>query len=341
MPGHAHLLPAQQATVNLVGNAAFVAVSLPVSALHGFDDDGDQQLSQHELQRHQDRLRQQVDAGLMLASAQGLAQTVRVDLVLSAGHNDRPDLGNQLLVLKHVRFDTVAQTVTLRNALWGKDESERRIMVKATRNPEAEAAQLTPERPQFVFFRTAPQALWDHVVSGAEHVLLGADHLLFLLTIWVGGVGWRYGLQVVTAFTVAHSLTLGLASLGWIHAAPHWVEPLIAASIVVMALDRLWRAQRVAWQTIGLVFACGLLHGLGFASALTDLGLDDRHLVIGLLGFNLGIELGQALFWFAVAVLWHLVRWRWPGFDEGRFARVLCGAAACIGLYWLIERLYQ
>ncbi len=338
VPAQAHLMPAQQGSVNLKGNAAYVALSVPVSALHGFDDDQDHRLSVAELQRHQDSLREQVDAHLWVSSAQGAAQTVRVDVMLSPGHDDQPDVSDQLLVLKHARFREVPDTLTVHNGLWGTDGTGQRITLKASRGDETEAAQLTADRPAFVFFRTRWQALWDHTVMGAEHVLMGADHLLFLLTIGVIGAGWRYGLKVITAFTVAHSVTLGLGTLGWAHASPDWVEPMIAASIVIMAWDNLRRTQRAPWQRIALVFACGLLHGLGFASAMTDLGLDSRHLVISLVGFNLGIELGQLMFLSTAAILWWVVRRWWPGLHRQRLAQLLSALAMVTGLYWLVER---
>jgi hydrogenase/urease accessory protein HupE len=134
-----------------------------------------------------------------------------------------------------------------------------------------------------------------------EHIVLGADHVLFLVTIIVAGAGWRYWLAVLTSFTLAHSITLTLGLLGWVKVNPAVVEPLIAASIVLMALLNLFnlirhngQATSTARQT-AVVFACGLLHGLGFASSMADMGLHGNYQLASLLGFNLGIELGQAL----------------------------------------------
>ena len=340
LPVQAHLLPAQQGTVNVKGDAAYLAVSLPVSALQGFDDDADHRLSLLELQRHHDSLREQVDAAVQLSSPQGPGQTVRLDLMLSPGHEDRPDLSEQLLVLKHVRFPASPDTLTLQLTRWGAHPSAQRIAVKASRGDDTEAAELSVDHPVFVFFRTRGQALWDHVLVGAEHVLGGADHLLFLLTIGVVGVGWRYLVGVITAFTVAHSITLAAGAMGWVQASPLWVEPLIAASIVVMAWDNLRQPQRLAGQRIALVFACGLLHGLGFAAAVSEVGSDRRHLVTRVLGFNLGIELGQLLFLSLVALLGWALRRCWPDVDRERFSSAFSGVALLTGLYWLVERIW-
>lgn len=335
----AHLLPAQQGTVNLVGDAAFVALSVPVSAFSGVDDDGNHLLDAAELQRHLEVLRQQIDERLTVSSGAQQGRTVRIDLMLSPTHDAPVDAAAQLLVLKHVRFATEPGTLHLHTALFGAHGPDQRLTVKATRGSESEAVQLTVERPAFTFFRPGWQSLAESVAMGAGHVLLGADHLLFLLTVWVAGVGWRYWLSVVTGFTVAHSITLCLATLGWVAVSPRWVEPLIAASIVLMALDNLWRTVRPVWQRVGLVFLCGLLHGLGFASAMTDLGLDSRHLVWSLLGFNFGIEVGQAGFLLLLGLAMLALRRGLPGFDGLRFARLLSVLAAVVGSYWVVERL--
>ena len=131
-----------------------------------------------------------------------------------------------------------------------------------------------------------------------EHILTGPDHLLFLLTILVGAAGVRYWVSVVTSFTIAHSITLTLAALKLVNVSPSITEPAIAASIVLMACLNLWR-DGLGFKTptrIVIVFGCGLLHGLGFASALGMLTANGSHRLASLAGFNLGIELGQLTF---------------------------------------------
>jgi hydrogenase/urease accessory protein HupE len=189
------------------------------------------------------------------------------------------------------------------------------------------------------FFRPLSSAVLDNVRLGAEHVLLGTDHLLFLLTVIVAGWGWRYWLAVITAFTLAHSVTLALAMLGMVRVSASIVEPLIAASIVLMALDSLLRAQRGAAQRVALVCACGLLHGLGFAASMDALGLDSRHRLGSLLGFNLGIELGQGLFLVAILPVLAGLRRLTPRLTWPAIARGIAGFALVMGLFWLVQRL--
>ncbi len=155
----------------------------------------------------------------------------------------------------------------------------------------------------------AAGVFWSYLRLGAEHILLGFDHLLFVLGLML--LVRRRGalIKTVSAFTVAHSVTLALAIAGVVHVPPAPVEALIAASIVLLAAE-LTRspdapptlARRSPWL---VAFAFGLLHGLGFAGALAEIGLPSDRIALALLSFNLGVEAGQLVF--VVAVLGPLV----------------------------------
>jgi hydrogenase/urease accessory protein HupE len=145
-----------------------------------------------------------------------------------------------------------------------------------------------------------------YTVLGVEHILTGVDHLLFVISLLFLVGFCRRLVWTITAFTAAHSITLASAALGWLtlHSAP--VEACIALSIVLVASEALTRKPTVArrWPAI-VAFLFGLVHGLGFAGALKDIGLPQQHLVVALLTFNVGVELGQL---FTVGVAWGL--WR-------------------------------
>jgi hydrogenase/urease accessory protein HupE len=197
--------------------------------------------------------------------------------------------------------------------------------------------------------------LLDYVAVGMAHILSGTDHLLYLLTIVVAAAGWRYWLSVLTSFTVAHSVTLSLGLMGWIKVNALVVEPLIAVSIVLMALLNLVQREAVVSralirQRMALVFACGLLHGLGFASSMAEMGLNSAYRLTSLLGFNLGIEVGQAVFVLAVLMLQTAVVWgsrlsiqRLPvamAVLTRQRVGLLTSALAClVGSFWLAQRL--
>jgi hydrogenase/urease accessory protein HupE len=137
---------------------------------------------------------------------------------------------------------------------------------------------------------------------GFEHIVPeGLDHILFVLGLFLLGTRLKPLLWQITAFTVAHSLTLGLSLYGIVHLPSSIVEPVIAASIVFVAVENLFTAELKPWRPL-VVFAFGLVHGLGFAGALKDLGLQRRDFLTALVGFNGGVELGQ-LFVVALALL--------------------------------------
>jgi len=188
---------------------------------------------------------------------------------------------------------------------------------------------------------TAGRVAVTYFVLGVEHILLGLDHLLFVLALLLLVRGWGRILATITAFTVAHSLTLGPAALGWLRLPIAPVEALIALSIVFVAAEvihglrgRPGLTARAPWL---VAFGFGLLHGLGFASALAHIGLPERSVALALLLFNLGVEAGQILFVAAVLLLYLPLR-RLPV----RLAGAEGAAAHALGLvaaYWFAERL--
>jgi hydrogenase/urease accessory protein HupE len=177
-----------------------------------------------------------------------------------------------------------------------------------------------------------------YLALGFTHIVPhGLDHMLFVLGIFLLSGRVRTVLWQVSAFTVAHSITLGLSIYGLISVPPAIVEPLIAVSIVYVAIENLVLTDLKPWR-IALVFAFGLLHGMGFAGALTELGLPRSEFVTALLTFNVGVEAGQLA---VIAAAFVLVGWHWSGRDWYRRRVVVPASAliACTALYWTVERL--
>lgn len=180
-----------------------------------------------------------------------------------------------------------------------------------------------------------------YAALGFEHILpLGLDHLLFVIgLVLVGGTARQLAL-LLSCFTIAHSLTLASATLGVFRLPPAIVEPLIAASIVYVGLERLLgrsRATRAGPWRFAVVFAFGLLHGLGFAQVLSQIGLPTGRYLAALLSFNVGVELGQ-LTVLAIALLL-LARWHRHPWYEACIATPGATVVAGTGLYWLVQRL--
>ena len=141
--------------------------------------------------------------------------------------------------------------------------------------------------------RTRWEQFLDYIIIGFEHIVpKGLDHILFVIGIFLLSTHWKPLLTQVTAFTIAHSITLGLSIYGIVQLPSNLVEPLIAASIVYVGIENLFTQKLQKWRA-AVVFAFGLLHGLGFASVLFEIGLPRDAFLEGLLAFNIGVELGQ------------------------------------------------
>ncbi|GJM29779.1 MAG: membrane protein [Cyclobacteriaceae bacterium] len=169
---------------------------------------------------------------------------------------------------------------------------------------------------------------------GVEHILMGWDHLAFVLALCFIASGWRL-FKLISVFTIGHSITLGLATLGLVNVPVPPVEACIALSIVFVARDALINPKPCHGFAIVLIF--GLLHGLGFASALSEVGIGRNELIVGLLTFNLGVEVGQLLFVLGIMLLIRIAgSYSMPFQATFRlFAAYVIGA---LGIYWFIER---
>jgi hypothetical protein len=180
-------------------------------------------------------------------------------------------------------------------------------------------------------------AFADYIVIGYEHIVpKGLDHILFVLGLFFFSLKMRPLLWQVSAFTVAHTVTLAMATLGLVSIPGSIVEPLIAASIVYVAVENVFVRRYHQWRT-AVVFGFGLLHGLGFASVLGDVGLNSGRFLTGLIGFNIGVEVGQLS---VIAAAWILIA-SWAGrksWYRAVIATPASVASALVGAYWFLER---
>lgn len=202
---------------------------------------------------------------------------------------------------------------------------------------------LTPQEPSAAI--PARQSGWSvaalYLKLGIEHILIGIDHLLFVVALLIITRGTWLLVKTVTAFTVAHSITLALATLGYVHVPSAPVEALIALSIAFVAVEIVRQSQGREGLTASapwlVAFTFGLLHGLGFAGALNAIGLPEGQIPLALLFFNFGVEIGQLLFiaaMLAMFVVVRRVRSSWPS-----WARLVAPyAIGSIAMFWVIER---
>lgn len=231
----------------------------------------------------------------------------------------------QSLMLKSTLFLEIDNTHRMLGQLKAFGRQEDFILAQDTPEFWAEAGSRT----------SAPLTrFWAMVTLGVEHILMGFDHLLFLFALLLGAIGWVTLLKMITAFTLAHSITLGLAWGGVLDLPGPLVEVAIAFSVVYVAAENIFRKNlQHRWA---LTFLFGLIHGLGFYGVLRDLSMEGTSLVATLVGFNLGVELGQLA---AVALVFPLLQLaaKYPWYGRSRaIASILI---LCMGGLWMGERI--
>jgi hydrogenase/urease accessory protein HupE len=214
-------------------------------------------------------------------------------------------------------------------------------------NGDSHSVILRPKSPSFVIPERASKGAvsWSYLKMGVEHILGGIDHLLFVLALVVIVPNRWMLFKTITAFTVAHSFTLALASLGFVHFPPGPTEAVIALSIVFLAVEivhsrrgKFSLTEKYPW-IVAMIF--GLFHGLGFAGALSEIGLPQHEIPLALLMFNVGVELGQIAFVLVVLIVMGLFRLasdRMPSIAPESSWQLIPYGIGCVAAYWTIER---
>lgn len=327
------------------------------------DDDG--QLTWGEVRGRWPEIERLADAGVRVAADGQACETVSRGAPQLESHSD----GTHAVLRRSLRCASPVGALAVDYRLFADSDATHRGIARIVGVGEHSAV-LVPGAPAQRFAESAapergvagaegstgqraPQGFLGFVAEGMHHIAIGLDHVLFLVTLlmvavwrrdggqWVprGGAGpvLAEALRLVTAFTVAHSLTLGLAAAGVLSPPSRWVESLIAASVLLAAVDNLWPLIRGPRWAMAGVF--GLVHGFGFAGPLQDLGLQRGALALPLLGFNLGVELGQLVIVAIGLPLAFALR-------DGRFYRLAVvrgGSVAIAGLagVWMVERGFE
>lgn len=231
-------------------------------------------------------------------------------------------------------------------AITGLEATRTDVLVRFVRSDgSVQVARLTPDQPVFRPAGVPPPwaVAGTYLALGVEHILLGADHLLFVLGLLLLVAGWRPLVATITAFTVAHSVTLAAVSLGFVRVPAAPVEAGIALSVMFVAAEALrvrsgsaGLAARAPW-VVALAF--GLLHGFGFAGALAEIGLPAGDVPLALFCFNVGVEAGQLLF---VALVLALARagrqWLPRAAATGPARGVVAYGIGAVAAFWFIDR---
>lgn len=322
------------------------------------DANRDGQVTWGEAQARSPELNDWLGQGISLTAAGQKCALGRADLQASE-HADGTYLSAQWVVNcpgVSSAADAAETRLALRYDLIFAQDSLHRGLLKVDFGDDQTSALLSPERPEAQISRadSSPLKVFGrYILEGVWHIWIGIDHIVFLLSLLVLAplqssrqrvVHWQAASQarpvvldvlaVVTAFTLAHSITLGLTITGWLTPPADLVEPAIAISVVLAALNNLLGFSALKrWR---LAFVFGLVHGFGFASVLIDLGLPASALLAALGGFNVGVELGQlAIVGVFLPVAWLLRHTRFY-----RWVVVAGGSAAIVvlGVFWTLER---
>lgn len=280
--------------------------------------------------------------------ARGGDSRLRLNVVFPPGVVDLAEPQASFVGASHIERRRIRQPGGLEGRsieIDGLNGSGAEVLVRVVRaDGSAQVERLLPARGQFTVepAKGKFEVAHTYVLLGVEHILLGIDHLLFVLALLVIVRGGGRILVTVTAFTLAHSITLVAATLGWLALPPAPVEAAIALSIVFLAREiaLAWRGEpslteRIPWV---VAFVFGLLHGLGFAGALAEIGLPRQAIPLALACFNIGVELGQLLFVGAVLALAFGLR-RWMARATGSLRWTAPYAIGGVAALWMVERI--
>ena len=326
-----------------------------IDLIFDLDQNRDGQVTWGETQARAAELATWLGQGLALSESGQACTLGQADLQASQ-HADGLYLSAQWQASCTALTDVAKARLALRYSLIFAQDNLHRGLLKVDLPDFQSSAILSPERPEALVAKEDSSALrvfGRYVVEGIWHIWIGVDHILFLLSLLVLApllpsrqrvMQWRAVpqarpavldvLAVVTAFTLAHSITLGLSIMKWLEPSADLIEPAIALSVVVAALNNLigWSALR-RWR---LAFVFGLVHGFGFANVLLDLGLPASALAAALGGFNVGVELGQL----AIVLVFFPLAWLLRNTAFYRWVVVTGGSLtiAVLGLVWTLER---
>lgn len=312
-----------------------MAITLPAGLVREADGNGDGKITAEEVTARAEAIRASLGTRIALRDGGGAVVPFRVQG--SAGGpainvdpriaQDRPGEGHVTLQLA---FEPVAKKdgTVLRYDLFVPDAPNASCMAMLSIDGKLQSHVFTPAVREVTLGVAARHSF---VALGVEHILTGYDHLLFLLALLVVNATLLGLLKLVTAFTVAHSITLSLAVLDIVTLPGRLVESLIALSVMWVAAENLWRTEfETRWR---LTFGFGLIHGMGFASVLREIGLPKGEVFGALFGFNVGVELGQLA---VVAVAYPLLKLAARAGAVVRWA--LSALAFLAGLVWFVQR---
>ena len=344
----AHWADQAAAEIVVTGSSARVTLTVPAGLL-AFAGNRDGRIAEEEIRAHRGALRRFLDGrirvlgryrgpgGAVLEEAGVLTVEPGAGAPAIAGTAGLAPATHTTLALVYT-WPAAIEALAVRYDLFVPNVSTASCLATILHGGQVRNVVFTPEhRETTIAFGRTPvwQAIGGFVTLGIGHILTGYDHVLFLLSLLMLGGSMRSIVKIVTAFTVAHSVTLSLAVLDVVTLPSRWVESAIALSIFYVAAENVWRGAASLRNRWLVTFGFGLVHGMGFASALQGMRLPQANIAASLVGFNVGVEIGQL----AVVILAYLAldvlrnrTWA-PSFRQG-----VSLATALVGAVWFVER---
>ena len=332
---HAHLISAGNGLINILPERAVLLIAVPVSVFQNVDTNHDGLLQPEEIKLNRERMLNQLSQAIDFQIG-GSGGEVLDDQIMVSVHGDSTQGTPQIEWLRQIKFSQ--EQLTLPLSLTLKDRlltSEYVFQVK--RVDGQELAKMGRLHPSNIFFKNNWGTFQSFFLDGWQHIVQGYDHLVFLITLLAASIVWRRWFWLLTAFTVAHGLTYGLASFGFVQVRAELIEPLIAISILLTASASLFKLKISLISETGLVFGLGLFHGLGFASAMASQLQGQRFPISSLVGFNLGVEAGQLAVCLVLGILFEMLKRIPQWLEKVRILSIWAGFVA--GGFWLFERI--
>jgi hydrogenase/urease accessory protein HupE len=337
-PSQAHWADLAVADIQIKSQDIDLNLTIPTGLISQFDDDKNQQLSDAEITIHQQNLQTFFNDKIRLTAAgqkqDKLIIKPTIATSISANLVAAPKTHSSLLLQYH--WSAPIDQLQMHYQLFVPGVNTARCLAQILRDGRVDNLVFTPDTPTAALI-DAPifQQISSFIRLGIEHIWTGYDHILFLISLLMLGGKLRYLLKVVTAFSLSHSVTLCLAALNMISIPSRWVEIAIALSIGYVAAENLRRQPPLArWQ---LAFGFGLIHGLGFSSALQELDLPRNNLVTSLASFSVGIELGQFAIVLAIYfALTYLHKCPW----DRTMRQIMSIGVMVMSAIWLCERIF-
>ncbi|PSB03435.1 HupE/UreJ family protein [Merismopedia glauca] len=340
-PSQAHWADLSVAEIVVKDTQTQMTLTFPTGLVATADDNKDGQLSSSEVQKHQAELQGFLSDRIQLTDDNRQTPTLTIkptDIGNLPANLKAQGTTHSTLILTYAWLQP-AQGLKIDYNLFVPNVSTARCVATILQGGKVEQRIFTPTDRLFSQKSISESSVWQQVGNfvglGIEHILTGYDHVLFLVSLLLLGGGINYLLKIVTAFTIAHSITLSLAVLNLVTISPRLVESAIALTIVYVAAENFWRKDVKGRWLITFVF--GLVHGLGFAGILTEINIPPSQLPLSLASFNLGVEIGQILIVSTVFILIQkLVKPAW----QLKLRYFLSASVIAIGIFWFWERTF-